>query len=199
MLWRPFALDYWFIQAIAVYYLLAPLLMWIGKQVPLTFVFYFVVLLSMTHLKPWMLYEYHPMDWAWGRFPAFLAGMCWYQHRISSINVSWTIIGIIALTLIFVFNGSIYYWFILSMPLVVYVLGIFENWIKGTKIVPIIHFFGRYSLEIFLGHVIIYSVLSHFPIKESGWCFFWELLIALPLAFVVNRLGQSVMKRLFPN
>lgn len=189
MCWRPFSFDIWFIQAIVIYYLLAPGLSYIGRSVGMSYVLYFVVLLIFTIMPTSLFCDYHPLDWTWGRLPAFLTGMLWFQTRSFHMNYSWGMIGVIALGIIFYFNGAIYYQFILAMPLVIYVLGKLAVLAQKIHIDGFLCFFGKYSLEILIGRCIVYVVLKHyFDVKSSGIYFVIEVVGFILLAYATKKI-----------
>ncbi len=183
--WSLASLDLWFIPTIIILYVISPVLYRLLCKWPiivLIFIFISMLINGLT-LRPIIGYDWNSPSGVFSytieRMPVFAMGM------FVSLKKDW-IYGIIPYSFIFLLSAIsilllhksgllihghqayIYITLTLGMPALIiintYVLNILPNIFKGC-----IHFFGAYSLELYLVHEFIFWSLKIIFVDVSPW------------------------------
>ena len=210
----------WYIPAIFVFYLLFPLVYKLQNTkriqnktvlVILLSVFYMLLLLIFKKLSPTL---YENIEIMLTRFIIFFIG-CYFGRAVfkkKGLPSEWVALGFSYTIIWFLIRetaGLPTFWTRLSCgPLAIsicIVLSYLFTYLKQQNfLLKVLRFFGRYSLEIYLTHVLIYNVwrnvLGVFFLSKSGIIDYLVVLaissvLSVPIHFLVEKTSKILLKK----
>ena len=196
----PLSFHQWYIDAILIYYALSPILLRLitryGKIFLLAVVVSCFFIQAVDFSIPW------PLSWAIERIPAFCVGMWIYTKRcllISYWHIIWMIGGGVFLYWvvshnILVWGNHTYRYLMLLpvMPLLFYISAAIAKFLQYIKLERAIEWIGKYSLEIYLAHALVFHIMKGCTIITP----YVTVVIAVVVSIVLSYLLKLLTKQM---
>lgn len=199
----PLCLHQWYIDAIIIYYAFSPVLLRLISRYGI--IILFAAIVTCFFIQSVNLAGLWPLNWTIERFPAFCVGMWIYTKRsimISYWHIIWMVGGGLLLWLVVRHNiliwGTHTYRYLMLlpvMPLFFYVSSLLARFCEFVKIAWAIKWVGKYSLEIYLTHELMFKVMINRPIINP----YITVAIALSVSFVLAYLLKLLTMQLIIN
>ena len=191
----------WFIYAIAVYYLVSPILYKLINRFGLWIVILVCIFSQLCRIIPFGNSPYYLINhigWITGRLPIYTFGMYvalkHLNFKISTINVVGLLFFIICMILragsiMVKYKWNVPYIYILLLPATP-MMCIFCTYLKilfqKLHSLVVLKYLGKYSLELFLWHTFIYWNIFKNNLFE-GWNSYAKALIAMCLILLLTK------------
>lgn len=205
----------WYISAIWLFYLLTPYLYCLCNQLSLKYNLFVILLLILFSIVFW---NNNTLIITISRLPIFYTGLLFvkYKNTLLNINKIYLSILITFLGTIFLFFNvyffSEYLWshalfwypFILITPglcIILFLLTQILIKIKLKYLIKFVSYIGKISFEIYLIHILAFSILQHFKITNNlSYCIIIIFVILISsiynkfISFLLQKLNLNIKK-----
>lgn len=201
------SLSLWYIEAILIYFLLAPVLLRVVRRfgfgavvVFSGIVFLYGILIPSCSSQLLVLQS---LTWAIQRLPVFMLGMyfCCCSQKMSTKVILY--LGLVLYTVCFFLivqshrvvaqwrSDYVPYFIAYTTPALCALLGMIGTFVGNAKLLYPVRWFGIYSLEIYLCHEWFYHLFRH--IGQSSWFIVPAVTCSLLFSLITKRACQYIL------
>lgn len=200
---------FWYIPALLLFYLVFPCLYNNRRYlnilvIPIAILSYWLTTIT---INLWGGHDYvSAINSFFYRIPVFVVGIIYADEeeriikmstysKILYIGLSYIAFVILQINVIQI-TGSIFFLLIISLPFICWLCGICYKYLKIFN--PIILFCGKYSLELYLIHVIFKAVVINKVLFESinaNYTFIGAYLLSFPCAWLFSKFVSKLIQK----
>ena len=200
--WLNGCQNVWFVHAIVAFYLITPFLYKIVRK-DIRFAFLALGLIySLNILAHYFIPFYRHSSVALMRLPIYFIGLilAYYIPHLDFKNKRAFLVLFLLLGVIFLLyfpSRGFYCWFlygVMVIPIIWFLSSAFER--SSRCIHSLFSVFGKYSLEVYLCHIMILHIIRFYQFEQSmgGWLYLFLPILSLSCSFIVSYFSDRITK-----
>lgn len=201
--WRSHVLNVWFVHAILLFYIIFPIIYKYVSKGLVWSVSLFICIVILNYIACNKLHFVHQVSIASSRLPAFILGVVMACHKIqlkvSKKALLVSIIFMIVYSYTIQFNGfkptTLLYnsYILIILPSIICMYYMVRPWSSNF-----FNWLGGMSLEIYLTHVLLLNIMTHYKLIDKIGYFLFPLvfIVSLTLSILVSNATDLIAKRI---